>query len=461
MEMPKVYCISDLHLEFYTETSQLLNELSFMPDADILILAGDIGYVTDAHRDRYVSLLMHFKSKYKHVIFVAGNHEYYTSKNYDRVTITNELYKIAQETGTIFLEKDTVTIDGIKFYGTTLWTAIDKPATKMMADFDNAFKDQYDYLGEFVDSTRWLNNSLTNELKNPSGCHTQIIITHHLPSALLIHERFKSYNNTGFCSNVLSTLPINNVNYWFCGHTHERMFNKCGNTQLIVNPYGYPNEKMQRYTIVDDKTFTIEPDEKSDKPKDFTGTYYASIPCLENTLEEIQSRIFPEDWLEDPDVSKKPRESDPHISILLGLPEPPSEPFTRVLSNISPIDIEYTSLGVFRNSKVFSDGKVHKWDTLYLKCDTNDSPLLHLHEMFSNEYNIKWHFPQYTPHITVGFLKYGTADKYLSMNVKSKFTAKNLIIKKFRDKLVAPISINFNGSFAASALKSIKNLLSK
>jgi hypothetical protein len=73
--------------------------------------------------DNYVNFLKHVKSKYKYVILVAGNHEYYHCENLGskyREKIFLELKKICNDNNIIFLEKDSIVIENIKFIGTTL-----------------------------------------------------------------------------------------------------------------------------------------------------------------------------------------------------------------------------------------------------------------------------------------------------------------------------------------------------
>lgn len=74
--MTKIAYCSDLHLEF----GRLNIEL---PDADILLLAGDIyvNYLFNKHdsTDDVIDFFTEISKKYKNIIYVPGNHEYYDS----------------------------------------------------------------------------------------------------------------------------------------------------------------------------------------------------------------------------------------------------------------------------------------------------------------------------------------------------------------------------------------------
>lgn len=71
----RVQYASDLHLEF-GENSRWLKEHPLIPSADILVLAGDIGYLGD---DNYIShpFWNRVSEDFNQVIVVPGNHELY------------------------------------------------------------------------------------------------------------------------------------------------------------------------------------------------------------------------------------------------------------------------------------------------------------------------------------------------------------------------------------------------
>ena len=81
----KIQYASDLHLEF-GDNSKWLKANPLVPSADILILAGDIGYLGD---DNYKThpFWDQVSENYKKVIVIPGNHELY--KYYD----INELHE--------------------------------------------------------------------------------------------------------------------------------------------------------------------------------------------------------------------------------------------------------------------------------------------------------------------------------------------------------------------------------
>ncbi len=246
-----IYNISDLHLEYYKDSDSLFNNIKhLLPDADILILPGDIGYpIEDNHEKNYISLLHNFKQKYKNVILVPGNHEYFETKNFYRKEINDRLKKICSITSSHLLNNDSIIINGIKFMGTTLWTKLDPRLEKMVnknsKTFGCIFQNFKSYQLEFEKSFEWLRDELKTEHQK------NIIITHHVPSFSLQHAKYKNKNlifDSMFYSEILDSLDLSKVQYWFAGHTHESSSITHKNTTVCINPYGSPWEQHKKKT---------------------------------------------------------------------------------------------------------------------------------------------------------------------------------------------------------------------
>lgn len=102
----KLLVLSDLHLEFAP--------LSITDkDADVVVLAGDINLKT-----RGLEWAMKTFPD-KPVIAVAGNHEYYGEKY---PGLMKKGKQLVEGTNVHLLENDHVEIDGVSFFGCTLWT---------------------------------------------------------------------------------------------------------------------------------------------------------------------------------------------------------------------------------------------------------------------------------------------------------------------------------------------------
>lgn len=68
----EIQVYSDLHLEFYKKYYPLIE-----PKAEILLLLGDIGKISSKN---YLEFIKDCSTKFKYILIVLGNHEYYHSK---------------------------------------------------------------------------------------------------------------------------------------------------------------------------------------------------------------------------------------------------------------------------------------------------------------------------------------------------------------------------------------------
>lgn len=89
----------------------------------MLILAGDI--VPFSQHGLMDKLLKILTKNFKKVIWVPGNHEYYTSKKKSTIT---ELLQPARDTtakyGATILDNETLDIGDVRIIGSTLWSHI-------------------------------------------------------------------------------------------------------------------------------------------------------------------------------------------------------------------------------------------------------------------------------------------------------------------------------------------------
>jgi len=248
-----LYCISDIHAEFYRDDPENLIEVLknySPPGVKYCVLAGDIGSVADIKS--YRKVLEYYANLYTYVILVAGNHEFYGSY-YNFHQVIRTLEKECEALGIHFLHRKTVVLDGVRFIGATLWTIIDEKGVKSISDFQHVFRHQVDYVGAFVDDYRFIKGELEKqaESKQPT-----VVVTHHLPTSKLVHPRFHfSPANAAFHTNILDTITLYNVQYFICGHSHETQITSYGNTKLILNPLGYRSEK--RETVASKKVYQI------------------------------------------------------------------------------------------------------------------------------------------------------------------------------------------------------------
>jgi Icc-related predicted phosphoesterase len=254
------HIISDLHLEFHqdvTSVKTLLEKFPHLtctksaPAETILLLAGDIGSWFYPNLKLF---LTDCSNQYKHVLYILGNHEYYSEKNHTMTTIEelaktqiDEINGINEKHNLYFLNKTSVHIDGVKYLGATLWTDIAVEQVDMIEDSINDYKlikktadtivTAYDTSAIHKTHVEWLTEEL-KDTKTPT-----VIITHHLPTSKLSHPKYAIYRHlaSSFFTNLEDMIQPNLI-LWVCGHTHSYMKTQIADTTLITSPFGYEHE---------------------------------------------------------------------------------------------------------------------------------------------------------------------------------------------------------------------------
>jgi predicted phosphohydrolase len=206
-------------------------------DADILILAGDIGNPYDKIYDDFIQ---YCSKLFIHVLIVAGNHEYYDSSIYETDIKINDVCK--QFTNTHYLNNKIFKYNEIIFIGTTLWSEISKEIEThdfySMNDY-NKIKNFSPYLCNkyFNENLKFITDTL-NDNKNDK-C---VIITHHAPSYKCIpKEHIGDILNCCYASNLDFLFKSNNLIGWIYGHTHYNYIEYTESFFLYANCYRTTN----------------------------------------------------------------------------------------------------------------------------------------------------------------------------------------------------------------------------
>jgi len=253
--------ISDIHLEFY-KTLKSIPEIPV--NADILVLAGDLGYPTMPIFWDFLELQCR---RFAHIILVAGNHEYYhtnTAISKGRILTMEEIDEliaseiVRRELANVhFLQCGTIIIDDIEFIGATLWTDIPRQKTvdvvEAMSDYSRIFiqdeKTQTIHTVS-VEALNKLHRKHRQFLCSQAGREgiqvaakrKTVFITHHLPSYSMINQKYIGNPiNCAFASDTLHTVPVK-PDVWICGHSHTAFNDIIDGIHCLMNPIGYPDE---------------------------------------------------------------------------------------------------------------------------------------------------------------------------------------------------------------------------
>ena len=268
----KIALCSDLHLEF--EDIDLKNT----EGAEVLILSGDIMIAEDLHNhppvvtnpyapyidlgsrqkaaQRFRDFLSRVSNEFPHVVYVAGNHEFYHGKwkaSLDHLREACSLYP-----NIYFLENDIKVINEVSFIGATLWTDCNKgdPLTLhalsgIMNDYRVIRNDEHNFSKLRPANTIHRHQQTLSYLKAvlPDMKDKKVVfVGHHGPSVMSTHPRYanEALINGGYRSD-LSEFILDNpqIKLWTHGHMHDPFDYNIGTTRVVCNPRGYKGHDPQ------------------------------------------------------------------------------------------------------------------------------------------------------------------------------------------------------------------------
>jgi DNA repair exonuclease SbcCD nuclease subunit len=268
----KIALCSDLHLEF--EDVNLKNTES----AEVLILSGDIMIAEDLHNhpptvtnpyapyidlgsrqkaaQKFRDFLSRCSFQFPHVVYVAGNHEFYHGRWSESITHLRE--ECARYPNVHFLERDIKVINEVSFIGATLWTDCNKgdpltmhALTDMMNDFRVIRNDEHGYTKLRPAHIMYRHQQTLEYLKvvlHGMKDKKVVFVGHHGPSSMSTHPRYvnETLMNGGYRSE-LSEMILDNpqIVLWTHGHMHDPFDYMIGTTRVVCNPRGYKGADPQ------------------------------------------------------------------------------------------------------------------------------------------------------------------------------------------------------------------------
>jgi len=268
-----IQLLSDLHLE-----SNPHFRAKPLPGADLLVLAGDIGSyqngsllgtlaIADFGLTRFSPLPVTLGGSDwpTPVLFLPGNHEY-DGQDFDEAEA--RLRETCTRLGLVWLERQSVVLQGVRFIGCTLWTDFDALTTNPARSGDmtlgeqlkarekafraanfylkknHAFRNGQPMLAEEVreeglKSQAWLRQALAQPFEGAT-----VVVTHFAPSLLSADPRYGMTPGTaGFCNSLDELLPL--AALWLHGHLHcpnDYVYRGC---RVVSNPLGYARKGEQ------------------------------------------------------------------------------------------------------------------------------------------------------------------------------------------------------------------------
>ena len=261
----KIQLLSDLHLEAHPHWQPTPS-----PSADLLVLAGDVGSYQVGSQlkddDFGLARFSPLNGWPTPVVFVPGNHEY-DAQDFDAAH--SRLRSTCERLGLIWLERETLVMQGVRLVGTTLWSDFDALATGVQTSTsanalaqqlkarEKAFRAANYYLRK-TETTRhgelwlaqgvrdqamicqdWLRAALAMPFDGPT-----VAITHFAPSLMSADPRYGLTPGTaGFCNALDDLLPL--AQWWLHGHLHAPSNYVHRGCRVVANPLGYARKNEQ------------------------------------------------------------------------------------------------------------------------------------------------------------------------------------------------------------------------
>jgi predicted phosphodiesterase len=223
----KILVLSDLHCEFHEDHGRKFVDSLPTGQHDVVVLAGDI-----AMQRHMFEVLGMFCEKFRHVIYVTGNHEYYRS---DRGKVNATIRKIKSRHQNLHvLDKDIVEIDGQRFLGATLWFS--------QSRMSEALRPHWSDFACIVALHKWVyqENSEALNFFNREIKAGDIVISHHMPAWQSVHPKYaQEPSNCYYVTDVSPLIMEREPAFWIHGHTHESCDYTINKTRIVCNPYGY------------------------------------------------------------------------------------------------------------------------------------------------------------------------------------------------------------------------------
>ncbi len=237
----RLLVLADLHTEFAPFDP---------PDvaADLVILAGDIGVgLAGVERARAA-----FGDT--PIVYVAGNHEFY---RHSFPELIDELRDAGSRHGVEFLENEVAVHEGVRFLGCTLWSDFElfgtgEHALRCMQAAGSRMSDYSlirvpptyrkltpaDTRAAHRVSRRFLESELASGFSGKT-----VVVTHNAPSRRSVPARHREdLISAAFASDLEPLVRGSSADLWIHGHTHHSVSYTVGETRVVSNQRGYPNE---------------------------------------------------------------------------------------------------------------------------------------------------------------------------------------------------------------------------
>ena len=261
----RFWIFSDLHLEV-----QKISLPSVAPTGvDAILCAGDL---CQSHQLAYWAEKI--ISKYNlPLILVPGNHEFFEGQAENARPLRHKrisMQKLVEASNSWrqrlhVIDDSSVVVGDVQILGGTLWTdfKLDTASDRDVAwRMNDAISMVPDYSSIYSSAGRKLTpqgvlkmhrktRAFIHETLERSTTSKRLVISHHLPHPACTPQAYAGQKSNFLYASSSEAFGelLNSANapaYWICGHTHQKVDVKIGNTHVVGNPKGYQVDSHER-----------------------------------------------------------------------------------------------------------------------------------------------------------------------------------------------------------------------
>lgn len=278
--MHAIRLISDIHLDFDVaklghacpeEIDTLWYPEPMEHDSEtVLLIAGDLWWGNHAFQRRFGedSWIERLSRRFKAVLTVLGNHDYWYGNLRAAVAVARESIDQLKLTNVQVLEQDYYIIDNVKFVGGTLWTDFKNQDPNVMLAATRIMND-YEYIKcgtrdltpvDLFEVHRQTRHFIGKHAVKDYPEQQVVVMTHMAPSYQSIHPAYRTAS--GYIANFSYFTDLDNfivnhpdIGLWVHGHCHHPSDYTINKTRVLCNPRGYDTYENTGY----DPKLTISP----------------------------------------------------------------------------------------------------------------------------------------------------------------------------------------------------------
>ncbi len=248
----RVRYLSDLHLE-----SQLFDTV--VPAGDVLIIAGDLCHAScldperkdryaETQRDRTLRFADAALSRFSRVLLVPGNHDHYDGVLEETAGLFRRFLP-----GVTVLDTEIVHIEGVAFFGATLWSDFEGRSDAAMRAVRRGLGDYFFIKTRDTGAGAPVKFRPEHALARHDAAFAAlreavasvdrplVVVTHHAPSLQGLNPRFRGNGLDGAYASdldgVIAASP--RIRVWIHGHTHIARTYRIGDTTVRSNALGF------------------------------------------------------------------------------------------------------------------------------------------------------------------------------------------------------------------------------